>query len=106
MAKGNLDDAKTPEFAIDKRILLINAESESELKEIEKIAHRKKKRVQVGIRLNPNTDAKTISQISTGKKENKFGVNEKTLIKLVNFCKNSKNVEIAVNPWGLARQDP
>jgi diaminopimelate decarboxylase len=82
------------EFAIDKRILLINAESESELKEIEKIAHRKKKRVQVGIRLNPNTDAKTISQISTGKKENKFGVNEKTLIKLVNFCKNSKNIQL------------
>ena len=82
------------EFAINKRILLINAESESELKEIEKIAHRKKKRVQVGIRLNPNTDAKTISQISTGKKENKFGVNEKTLIKLVNFCKNSKNIQL------------
>ena len=81
-------------FAIDKKIFLINAESESEVKEINRIALLKKKKVQVGIRLNPNTDAKTISQISTGKKENKFGVNEKTLIKLINFCKNSKNIEL------------
>ena len=81
-------------FAIDKKILLINAESESEVKEINRIALLKKRKVRVGIRLNPNTDAKTISQISTGKKENKFGVNEKTLIKLINFCKNSKNLEL------------
>ena len=56
-------------FAIDKKILLINAESESEIKEINRIARLKKKMVHVGIRLNPNTDAKTISQISTGKKK-------------------------------------
>ena len=62
------------EFAIDKKILLINAESKSEILEIEKIAKMKKRKVNIGIRLNPNTDAKTLSQISTGKKENKFGV--------------------------------
>ena len=44
--------------------------------------------------MNPNTDAKTLSQISTGKKENKFGVNEKTFIDLVNYCKNSKNIQL------------
>ena len=38
--------------------------------------------LQIGIRLNPNTDAKTLSQISTGKKENKFGVNEKDFLEL------------------------
>ncbi len=81
-------------FAIDKKILLINAESESEVKEINRIGYLKKKKVQIGIRLNPNTDAKTISQISTGKKENKFGVNEKTLIKLIKFCKKAKNIEL------------
>jgi diaminopimelate decarboxylase len=56
-------------YAIDKNILLINAESKSEIKEIDKIAKLKKKTVKIGIRLNPNTDAKTLSQISTGKKE-------------------------------------
>ena len=50
------------------------------------LAKQKGKKVQVGIRLNPNTDAKTLSQISTGKKENKFGVDNKTFLKLINFC--------------------
>ena len=81
-------------YAIDKNILLINAESKSEIKEIERIAKLKKKQIQIGIRLNPNTDAKTLTQISTGKKENKFGVNDKTFFKLVKYCKNSKNIDL------------
>ena len=81
-------------YAIDKKILLINAESKSEIIEIDRIAKLKKKKIQIGIRLNPNTDAKTLKKISTGKKENKFGVNEKTFFKLVNYCKNSKNIDL------------
>tara|TARA_B100001057_G_scaffold321455_1_gene321668 strand:- start:257 stop:1471 length:1215 start_codon:yes stop_codon:yes gene_type:complete len=81
-------------YAINKKILLINAESKSEIKEINRIAKLKKKIVPIGIRLNPNTDAKTLSQISTGKKENKFGVNEKTFLDLVSYCKNSKNIDL------------
>jgi diaminopimelate decarboxylase len=81
-------------FAIDKKILLINAESKSEIIEIERIAKNKKRTVDIGIRLNPNTDAKTIKQISTGKKENKFGVDEKVFFKLVDYAKNSKNIKL------------
>ncbi len=81
-------------FAIDKKILLINAESKSEIEAINKIAKQKKKIVQVGIRLNPNTDAKTLKQISTGKSENKFGVNSKVFYELVNYCKKSKNINL------------
>ena len=81
-------------YAIDKKILLINAESKSEIIEIEKIAKLKKKIVNIGIRLNPNTDAKTLKQISTGKKENKFGVDEKTFFELVNFTNYSKNINL------------
>ena len=81
-------------FAIEKKILLINAESKSEIQEINKIAKQKRKIVQVGIRLNPNTDAKTLKQISTGKSENKFGVNSKTFCELVDYCKNSKNISL------------
>ena len=81
-------------YAIDKKILLINSESKSEVLEIEKLAKSKKKIVDIGIRLNPNTDAKTLSQISTGKKENKFGVNEKTFIELVNYIKKSKYINL------------
>tara|TARA_B110000037_G_scaffold100927_1_gene117765 strand:+ start:136 stop:1350 length:1215 start_codon:yes stop_codon:yes gene_type:complete len=81
-------------YAIDKEILLINAESKSEIIEIERIAKLKKKIINIGIRLNPNTDAKTLKQISTGKKENKFGVDEKTFFQLVNYSKLSKNINI------------
>ena len=81
-------------YAIEKNILLINAESQSEIKEINRIAKLKRKSVQIGIRLNPNTDANTLSQISTGKKENKFGVNKKTFFELVRYCQNSSNLEL------------
>ena len=82
------------EFAVKKNILLINAESKSEILQIEKIAKRKNKIVDVGIRLNPNTDAKTLSQISTGKKENKFGVGSKIFLQLVDYVKKSKYINL------------
>ena len=81
-------------YAIDKKILLINAESKSEITEIEKIAKSKNKTINIGVRLNPNTDAKTLSQISTGKKENKFGVTEKMFFEIVKYSKNSKNINL------------
>jgi len=81
-------------YAIDKKILLINSESKSEVIEIEKIARSKKKIVDIGIRLNPNTDAKTLNKISTGKKGDKFGVNEKTFIELVRYLKKSRYINL------------
>ena len=56
-------------FAISKKIFLINAESENEIIEIEKIAKKNKKKINIGLRFNPDTDAKTLKEISTGKKK-------------------------------------
>jgi len=81
-------------YAVEKRILLINSESKSEVMEIEKIAKSKKKIVDIGIRLNPNIDAKTLNKISTGKKGDKFGVNEKVFIELVKYVKKSKYINL------------
>ena len=81
-------------YAINKKILLLNTESESEIKEIEKISKSMRKTIDIGIRLNPNTDAKTLSQISTGKKENKFGIDEKQFLNLIKYVKNSKNLNL------------
>ena len=53
--------------AISKKILLINCESESEAKLINTLAKRLRKKVDIGFRLNPNVDAKTHKNISTGK---------------------------------------
>ena len=86
--------SKEIKFAVEKKILLINAESKSEIIEIERIAKSKDTIVDIGIRLNPNTDAKTLSQISTGKKENKFGVDEKKFYELVKYSNNSKSINL------------
>ena len=81
------------EFAIKNNILLINAESENEIVNIENIARKNRKKVDVGIRLNPDIDAKTIKKISTGKKENKFGVDTDNVIKILKKFSSSKFLE-------------
>ena len=81
-------------FAIDKNILLINSESESEINEIEKISKIKRKKIDIGIRLNPNIDSKTLKKISTGKKEDKFGLTEFNFLKIIKKYKNSKNLNL------------
>jgi len=81
-------------FAVSKKILLINAESENEIIEIEKIAKKNKKKINIGIRFNPDTDAKTLKNISTGKKENKFGLTKKKFLELLKKYKSSKFINI------------
>ena len=81
-------------YAVDKNILLINSESESEIDKIEKIAKRKRKKINIGIRLNPDIDAKTLKKISTGKNEDKFGLAERSFLNIINKYKNSANLNI------------
>ena len=82
------------DYAIRKNILLINAESHNEVLVIEKIAKKRKKLVNIGLRLNPDTDAKTLKQISTGKSENKFGVDKNTFLKIINSLNGSNYINI------------
>jgi diaminopimelate decarboxylase len=60
--------------AIKNGLLQINVESESELNLISKIAEREKKSVPIAIRVNPDVNAKTHAKITTGLRENKFGI--------------------------------
>ena len=83
------------EFAVKKNILLVNAESENEIFNIQKIAKKNKRKIKIGIRLNPDIDAKTINKISTGMKENKFGVDIKSLKKIIEKFKDSRFLEIS-----------
>ena len=57
------------EYAVNKKILLINTESKSEILEIEKIAKQKKRVINIGIRLNPNIDPKLSVKFQLGKKK-------------------------------------
>ena len=62
------------EAALEADILCFNVESEQELDRINEIAGRMGKVARVSFRVNPDVDARTHPYISTGLKENKFGV--------------------------------
>jgi len=81
-------------IAINKKILLINCESESEAKIINKIAKRSNRKVSIGFRLNPDIDAKTHKKISTGKANNKFGVSIKNFSVFFKEIKKLKNIKL------------
>ena len=87
-------------IAINKNILLINCESESEAKLVNSLAKKLRKKVSIGFRLNPNVDAKTHKNISTGKAENKFGLSIKSFkifLKTINSLKNIKLDALSVH---------
>ena len=60
--------------ALEADILCFNVESEQELDQIHRIASRMGRSARISFRVNPDVDAKTHPYISTGLKENKFGV--------------------------------
>jgi diaminopimelate decarboxylase len=60
--------------ALDAGILCFNVESESELHRLDRVAGETGRRAPVSFRVNPDVDPKTHPYISTGLKENKFGV--------------------------------
>lgn len=60
--------------ALEAGILMFNAESASELQAIDRVARELDTVARVALRLNPDVDPKTHRYITTGKKENKFGV--------------------------------
>ena len=80
--------------AIKKKVLLINVESESEAILINKISARMSKTTSIGIRLNPNITGKTHKKISTGGKDEKFGLVYNDCINLCSKIKKMKNIKL------------
>jgi diaminopimelate decarboxylase len=62
------------EAALSADILCFNVESEQELDRIDEIAGANGRRARVSFRVNPDVDARTHPYISTGLKDNKFGI--------------------------------
>jgi len=60
--------------ALQAAILMFNVESEAELAAIDHVAGSLGAKARVALRLNPDIDPKTHRHITTGKKENKFGI--------------------------------
>ncbi|MBI5559827.1 MAG: diaminopimelate decarboxylase [Deltaproteobacteria bacterium] len=83
------------EYGIRKNILMFNVESAQELRAIDSIAKRLKKRVCVAIRVNPGVNPKTHPYIATGFKKNKFGIEAKEALKEYVYAKeNLKNLSL------------
>ncbi|HVJ45369.1 MAG TPA: diaminopimelate decarboxylase, partial [Luteolibacter sp.] len=61
-------------YALEQGIYSFNVESEEELRYLDKVAGELNLIAPAAVRVNPNVDAKTHKYISTGKSENKFGV--------------------------------
>ena len=82
-------------YAISKKIFLINCESFSEVKLINSLSKKMKLKTKIGLRLNPNINAKTHSKISTGNDKDKFGLSKLEFKKVIMNFKNSDFIEIS-----------
>jgi diaminopimelate decarboxylase len=81
-------------YALSKGIFSFNVESESELYRINEVAKKLDKIAPISIRVNPDVSVKTHPYISTGLKENKFGVKIENAKSLYLKAKQLKHVEL------------
>ncbi|WP_316788668.1 diaminopimelate decarboxylase [Pedobacter frigoris] len=79
--------------ALDHDIFCFNVESIQELEVINELAAAKGKTARVAIRINPNVDAHTHHNITTGLDENKFGINSWDLPLCAETLKKCANLE-------------
>ena len=82
------------EAALKANILCFNVESRSELLRIEEVAKKINIKAPISIRVNPDVDAKTHPYISTGLKDNKFGVDFNQALALYLEAKSMDHIEI------------
>jgi len=83
--------------ALERDILLLNLESEAEMRRVEMIAKELDVEARISIRVNPNVDPQTHPYISTGLHENKFGVSINDAKRMYIYAKKSKYL----NPIGI-----
>src|SRR5947208_8620709 len=82
------------EFALEKGIACINLESEAELVRVAAVAGRFERRAPVAFRVNPDIDARTHPYISTGLRENKFGVAHEQALSLYTRAAGMTEIEV------------
>lgn len=85
---------KEMEEALDAGIMMFNVESEEELETLGRVAARLGKKAPVSLRVNPDVDAQTHPYISTGLKENKFGISRELALGVYAKAAANPNLEI------------
>ena len=80
--------------ALEVGIACFNVESHAELDRIQKVAAKLGKKAPISLRVNPDVDAKTHPYISTGLKENKFGIPSDTVFETYQYAATLPNLDI------------
>jgi len=81
-------------FALRSKILMFNVESENELREIDRVAGKMKRKAPVALRINPDIDPQTHPYITTGMKKYKFGIPIEDALEYYNLALKLKNVTV------------
>ncbi len=81
-------------LALEKEILCFNLESEAELERLNRVAGSMGKKARVSVRVKPDIDAGTHPYISTGLKQNKFGVPIERAVALYHRAATLPNIDI------------
>lgn len=80
--------------ALEVGIRCFNVESEAELQRINQIASTLGKKAPISLRVNPDVDAKTHPYISTGLKNNKFGINVEQALQVYRLAASLPAIEV------------
>ena len=81
-------------LGLDNDIFCFNVESLAELEVINELAAAKQKVASIALRINPEVDAHTHAKITTGMKENKFGINLSQLASVTDRLADMKHVRL------------
>ena len=81
-------------LGLDHDIFCFNVESIPELEVINELAKAKGKVARVAFRLNPNVGAHTHANITTGLAENKFGIDMRDMLKVIDEAAHMENVKV------------
>lgn len=82
------------EYALKVGILMFNVESPEELLALDRAANEMHATARIALRVNPDIDPKTHAYISTGLKENKFGIPIEHALECYQTAKSLSNVEV------------
>jgi len=82
------------EYALEQGVYSFNVESEAELEYIDRIASTKNLRARIALRANPDVDPHTHEYVSTGSRQNKFGIALDQLPAVYERAAKMRNIEI------------
>lgn len=91
---GVAKTADEMQFALEKGVHCFNVESAMELERLNDVAMDMGVKAPISIRVNPDVDAQTHPYISTGLKENKFGVDIEVAVSVYERAKQMEGIEI------------